>query len=630
MIVQVLILTFVVSSGSCCSARNANGTTNHSSILNADTQRTCNHGIVDFVCQGSQGCVDGLCGVCRSDADCGAQSTCKGSQCIHKGIWPPTWQTFISMIGGFAISILGGATGLGGGSFVVPVMSLVSFFKSSVGVAIAQVTIFGNGIMSFIMGMYGRHPNRDRPRIYCDIVVVMIPCLLAGSFIGVYLAQIVPQYVITVLLCLFLILTLYRSFKKAVVEFRKEQQIRKEAKQAALSTFQGIKVGLSADKESQKGSSQITKYESPSFPDHADPQLSNESINIDQQEHQHVVEESKEMDELTSEMESLHKKEGNEIYKSGSVGPIKPSPLITQFENMPEFSVLSPPQTPTNEFDIPTSLKTLGETLVPTKQKAPQPPDSIINEHSLNTDNISPELAQMYKSERRLSIKKTIFCVIMWIVLLLVSLARGGKSGKSIIGILKCSAGDWVIIVLYLIFTGCMTCVGSFLTLKEQRKKDALGYQFAEGDVRWTLRSSILYPFICTAAGVLAGLLGIGGALITNPILLEMGVLIPVVTATTSALLLTTSSSSSLQFAVGGMLPWDWGIVFFILGLGGALLGTAVVARIAIKKKRYSVLLFLIGTLFSVSLVISGFHGLFTIILLASHRGYMGFSSPCN
>jgi uncharacterized membrane protein YfcA len=41
------------------------------------------------------------------------------------------------MIGCFAISILGGATGLGGGSFVVPIMSLVSLFKSSNGVAIA-------------------------------------------------------------------------------------------------------------------------------------------------------------------------------------------------------------------------------------------------------------------------------------------------------------------------------------------------------------------------------------------------------------------------------------------------------------------------------------------------------------
>ncbi|KAA6372555.1 MAG: hypothetical protein EZS28_031917 [Streblomastix strix] len=185
MIVQILILTFVVQTGSCCSSRYANGPSKNSSILNADTQRTCNHGIVDLVCQGFQGCVDGLCGVCRSDPDCGAQSTCKGQQCIHKGIWPPTWQTFISMIGGFSISILGGATGLGGGSFVVPIVTLVSLFKSSVGVAIAQVTIFGNGFMSFIMGMYGRHPNRDRPRIYCDIVVVMIPCLLAGSFIGI-------------------------------------------------------------------------------------------------------------------------------------------------------------------------------------------------------------------------------------------------------------------------------------------------------------------------------------------------------------------------------------------------------------------------------------------------------------
>ena len=49
------------------------------------------------------------------------------------------------------------------------------------------------------------------------------------------------------------------------------------------------------------------------------------------------------------------------------------------------------------------------------------------------------------------------------------------------------------------------------------------GYEFVEGDVLWDNRATLLYPALCTAAGVLAGLFGVGGGMIKGPLVLEMG-----------------------------------------------------------------------------------------------------------
>jgi hypothetical protein len=44
-----------------------------------------------------------------------------------------------------------------------------------------------------------------------------------------------------------------------------------------------------------------------------------------------------------------------------------------------------------------------------------------------------------------------------------------------------------------------------------------------EGDVHWDARATLLYPFLCTGAGILAGLFGVGGGMIKGPLVLEMG-----------------------------------------------------------------------------------------------------------
>ena len=40
------------------------------------------------------------------------------------------------------------------------------------------------------------------------------------------------------------------------------------------------------------------------------------------------------------------------------------------------------------------------------------------------------------------------------------------------------------------------------------------GYAWQEGDVEWTPKSTLLYPAICSVAGLVAGMFGVGGGIV--------------------------------------------------------------------------------------------------------------------
>lgn len=50
--------------------------------------------------------------------------------------------------------------------------------------------------------------------------------------------------------------------------------------------------------------------------------------------------------------------------------------------------------------------------------------------------------------------------------------------------------------------------------LRKGARQRAAGYERLEGDVAWTPRTTLLYPLVCSAAGLCAGVFGVGGGII--------------------------------------------------------------------------------------------------------------------
>lgn len=260
-------------------------------------------------------------------------------------------------------------------------------------------------------------------------------------------------------------------------------------------------------------------------------------------------------------------------------------------------------------------------------------------QHSFGTFIMSDdEILQRRKAielrERNvLPLKHVIPVVLSWVVVLVQSLLRGGHGTSSIVGIACNSAGYWMLTLLPLLLLIFITLwVGHQLRL-QNRLKVLCNYSFAKGDVYWVKRRILIFPTLCTLAGVCAGLLGIGGGMVKGPIMLEMGIWPQVQSATANFMILFTSSATTLQFAINGQFPgefqYDYMTWFALMGFIGGFCGQNIVAYLVIKYKRESIMVYLLAVTVGLSALAMGAIGLKATNRDIQKGVHLGFNDVC-
>ena len=100
----------------------------------------------------------------------------------------------------YLTSTLSAAAGVGGGALNVPIFYLIWGFTYRESVVMSLATLMGNYLCQVIINLPERHPIvRDRPLIYWDAVLVLLPAELGGANIGVILAAIFPDSLCVIL-----------------------------------------------------------------------------------------------------------------------------------------------------------------------------------------------------------------------------------------------------------------------------------------------------------------------------------------------------------------------------------------------------------------------------------------------
>ncbi|TDH68857.1 hypothetical protein CCR75_005266 [Bremia lactucae] len=231
-------------------------------------------------------------------------------------------------------------------------------------------------------------------------------------------------------------------------------------------------------------------------------------------------------------------------------------------------------------------------------------------------------------------IKYVIPLVISWLVVLVQSMLRGGHGASSLIGISCNSAAYWILTLLPLLILFAITLWTGHQLRLLNRLKVLCNYPFIEGDVHWIRRRILLFPTLCSMAGVCAGLLGIGGGMVKGPIMLEMGILPPVQSATANFMILFTASSTTLQFAINGQFPgeiqYDYIAWFALMGSIGGLCGQKVVACLVKKYKRESIMVYLLAATIGMSAVAMGIISMKSTIRDFARGVHLGFSDICD
>jgi uncharacterized membrane protein YfcA len=109
--------------------------------------------------------------------------------------------------------------------------------------------------------------------------------------------------------------------------------------------------------------------------------------------------------------------------------------------------------------------------------------------------------------------------------------------------------------------------------------KEIVRFDYVHGDIKWEPRNAIIFPGFFMCSGLCAGMFGIGGGMITVPLMLSMGVHPSVVTATSSTMVFFTAALSASSFAVFGLILWDYAIVCLLVGFFASLVGQGIMQR---------------------------------------------------
>lgn len=224
--------------------------------------------------------------------------------------------------------------------------------------------------------------------------------------------------------------------------------------------------------------------------------------------------------------------------------------------------------------------------------------------------------------------------VFAWLVVLLQALLRGGHGSGSLVGIECNSPTYWTFTAIPVVILGVLTLYVGYRLRLTNRLKVLSDYPFLQGDMHWTKPRVLIFPIYCIVAGVAAGLLGIGGGMVKGPIMLEMGILPPVQSATASFMILFTSSSTTLQFVIAGQFPgnlqYDYALWFALCGFLGGLTGQSVVSYLVKKYKRESIIVYLLSVTIGISAVAMGIVGLQSTLRDIEKGTHLGFNGICD
>eukprot|EP01006_Ploeotia_vitrea_P013093 TRINITY_DN34392_c0_g1_i1.p1 TRINITY_DN34392_c0_g1~~TRINITY_DN34392_c0_g1_i1.p1 ORF type:complete len:551 (+),score=296.05 TRINITY_DN34392_c0_g1_i1:31-1653(+) len=263
------------------------------------------------------------------------------------------------------------------------------------------------------------------------------------------------------------------------------------------------------------------------------------------------------------------------------------------------------------------------------RRRSSQPVDPLTHCKPGTTNEQRAELAELLEEENNpWHAIRWIFLV--WAFVSAFNFLRGGKAGSnSIVGIESCSPLFWTLTALSFPVLALVTLYIARRLVRINDRKEALGWQPLPGEITWNQRNAYLYPFMAAIAGLMGGLLGIGGGMIMGPLLLELGMLGQATSATSALTVLLTSSSAALQFLVLDLLLLDYTYWYASLGFVATFLGQTVINHLVKKYKRASIIIIVIALVIGVATVLMVTAGIINLEQDLKAGKSMGFVDFC-
>lgn len=590
----------------------------------ADPSNDKCYGTTKLECPNTEDCPDSGYSYVSDCLDCeGNLNTDNGSgECFTRKIFSKDnpspqylWRDIVGMFVWFCAAGVATACGVGGGGIYVPLGILLLAFAPKPASGLSQASIFGASLGGLLLNLRNMHPftakieqtgevadgngspdgeravanvptndagepNTEtakyytRPLIDYDMALFLAPMEMAGAVLGVLIQKILPNWLYLLTAAVILGFTAKKTYHKwwdtRAKELAKQVALESDAtsqEQQELTTPGAAYDGVDSDAPMTKETSITTTAEfgkGSSF----SPSDSNEEI------------------EITASIPGV----------------------VASNDNDEDGSSRS------NEND-----GDADDGLVDSQAED----EEII----MDAEKIAKRNHFLERDSRQYPAEKLICFGVLWIGLTLLTFFKGGKGVESLVGIDCSSPWYGVLIGIQFLWTFGFALYFAIKLMKETIVKKSVGYPFHSQDVLWDFEKTRFYAFFTFLAGVVAGLIGIGGGMVLGPLMLVMGIYPRVSTATTATMIVLTSSSVAVLYITSGLVPWQYAITFFCTCFTGALIGKTVIDGHVKRTGKSSVLIFLLATI--IALATLGAVVIALLRLAAADWCFAGFNQFC-
>ena len=188
------------------------------------------------------------------------------------------------------------------------------------------------------------------------------------------------------------------------------------------------------------------------------------------------------------------------------------------------------------------------------------------------------------------------------------SLLRGGHGVESVVKLDSCSDYSWAILGFSQLGLILMMLFGNKSNQRALAYHPSLEPIIKARTEKIKLPVNVKIVLVSFISGILAGTLGVGGGMIINPLLMQIG--FDPQTATTLSKLSTFFSASATvcQYAIAGSISLRHTYHLGFLGMCGSLTGNLILAKLVAKYKRPSIVIWALLLTLGLSMVVYPVH----------------------
>ncbi|XP_004302905.1 PREDICTED: uncharacterized protein LOC101293605 [Fragaria vesca subsp. vesca] len=206
----------------------------------------------------------------------------------------------------------------------------------------------------------------------------------------------------------------------------------------------------------------------------------------------------------------------------------------------------------------------------------------------------------------------------VWVIILGLQIAKNYVT--------KCSVAYWSLNLLQIPVTVAVT---SYEVIKLSQGKRILASKGSEIGEKWSVYKLVSYCSCGLIAGLVGGLLGLGGGFIMGPLFLEMGIPPQVSSATSTFIMAFSSSMSVVEYYLLNRFPVPYALYFAGVATVSAIIGQHVIGKVIKALGRASLIIFILAFTIFVSTLTLGGVGIEHMVKKIERKEDLGFDKMC-